>query len=91
MQASMGESSDNKENDQRLAEACRTYASQAANLKQKVLAANTNGSLAIKGEENKESSLNGNGLAESSPAEEVRHALWLEGIFSQRVGTLLAL
>jgi hypothetical protein len=67
----MGENSDNKENDQRLAEACRTYASNS--LKQKVLAAATNGSLVVKGEEEKqqEPSVNGNGLTESSPAEEV--------------------
>jgi hypothetical protein len=72
----MGESSDNKENDQRLAEACRTYSRQAAGLKQKVLAA-TNGSLAIKGDGEEEGApkLNGNGSAQSSTAEEVSFRL----------------
>ncbi len=46
-QASLGDSCENKENDELMAEACRQAARQAsATLKQKVLAAN-NGNLAI--------------------------------------------
>lgn len=64
----MGDTSDNKENEQRLAEACRTYARQ----KQKVLAA-SNGSLAIKGEDQEqEVKVNGNGTAETCTTEQAR-------------------
>jgi hypothetical protein len=72
LQASLGDSCENKENDELMAEACRQAARQAsATLRQKVLAAN-NGNLAIKGEEEEEKAkINGNGTDHSSEAEQV--------------------
>jgi hypothetical protein len=73
LQASLGDSCENKENDELMAEACRQAARQAsATLRQKVLAAN-NGNLAIKGEEGEEekAKINGNGTDHSSEAEQV--------------------
>ncbi len=71
LQASLGDSCENKENDELMAEACRQAARQAsATVKQKVLAA-SNGNLAIKGEEEEKAKINGNGTDHSSEAEQV--------------------
>jgi len=73
LQASLGDSCENKENDELMAEACRQAARQAsATLRQKVLAAN-NGNLAIKGEgEEEKAKINGNGTDHSNEAEQVQ-------------------